>query len=99
MEVKSIRRKHTPGFKKQVVLELLKEAETVSQICSRYSIHPSQANRWKSQALEGLGDVFSKGVEHELREKDQLIEELYKQVGQLKVELDWLKKKLGYLSG
>ena len=91
-----MRRKFSPKFKKQVVIDLLKGEETRLEICSRYSIDPSLARRWKNKALEGLEQVFTDGINKELKQKDQLIEGLYKQVGQLKVEQDWLKKKMGY---
>lgn len=93
----NIKRQHSAEFKTNVVLDLLKQEETLSAICSKYSIHPTQARRWKLFALEILRSSFNgKTISQQLREKDNLIEELYKQVGQLKVELDWLKKKLGY---
>lgn len=73
---------------------MIKETDKVANICSRYSIHPSQAHKWKNQALEGLEIIFTDKIKPELKAKDELIEELYKQVGQLKVEHDWLKKKV-----
>jgi len=90
----NIKRQHSAAFKTRVVLELIKGVETISAICSKYSIHSTQARRWKEQAFSGMEANFcQKGKNFELKEKDNLIEELYKQVGQLKVELDWLKKK------
>jgi len=93
----NIKRKHTVEFKSKVVLELLKEIETLSTICSKYSIHPSQARRWKEKALEAMQNGFNgadNSVVRELKETKELNEELFKQIGQLKVELDWLKKKV-----
>lgn len=96
---KSLRRQHSSEFKLQVVLALLKQEKTLSQICSEFRIHPTQAKKWKDKALEGLKTAFeSKGFNQKLLENQQLIDELYKQIGQLKVELDWLKKKIGYFS-
>lgn len=89
----NIKRKHSAAFKAKIALELIKENGTIAQICSKYSIHPSQATAWKKQVLDSLGIIFTEKPKSELKEKDELIEELYKQVGQLKVELDWLKKK------
>lgn len=86
-------RKFTATFKSKVAVELIKEQETVSAICSRYRLHPTQAQNWKKQLIQGVNTVFEKKQSGELEEKQQLIEELYKQIGQLKVELDWLKKK------
>lgn len=66
----------------------------MSQVCSRFGIHPTQARRWKEKALQVLEHSFDgNGIEAKVKEKDQLIEELYKQIGKLKVEVDWLKKK------
>ena len=90
----TIKRNHPPGFKAKVALELIRGVDTIAVICSRYSIHPTQAGFWKKQALEGLAAIFAGLPAKELRAKDEMIGELYKQIGQLKVELDWLKKKL-----
>jgi len=90
----TIKRSFTPAFKARVALELIKEADTIAALCSKYGIHPTQAGKWKQQALMGLERNFSDTPAHELKAKDAVIDELYKQIGQLKVELDWLKKKL-----
>jgi transposase-like protein len=90
-----IKRNHPPSFKAKIALELLKGTDTTSAICSRYAIHPTQAGMWKERALAGLESLFSAAPDLEAKRKDDLIEELYKQIGQLKVELDWLKKKTG----
>ena len=89
------RRFLSPEMKAKVALELIRETDTMSAICSRFQIHPTQAGKWKQQALKGLGLVFSEKASEELKKKDQTIDELYRQIGQLKVELDWLKKKTG----
>lgn len=89
-----IRRQHTSEFKTQVVLELLKESDTLQKISSKYGVHPTQARRWREIGIEGLKNIFTgKPPDMQLLEKEQLIEELYKQIGQQKVELDWVKKK------
>lgn len=94
---KSIKRVHSAEFKLQVVLALMKQEKTMSQICSEFRIHSTQARRWKEKALEGMkGSLNGTGVSQKLEDNAELIEELYKQIGKLKVELDWLKKKLGY---
>ena len=90
-----IKRQHSPEFKTQVVLEVLKEEKTIGEISAQFSIHPTQIRRWKDQALLGLKGVFTDSSGRELLDKEKLIEELYKQIGQLKVETDWLKKKMG----
>jgi len=91
-------KKHTAKFKVGIVLEMLKGEKTLSQICSHFGIHHSQAYRWKNKALEGLETVLANGFKTEVKKKDELVQELYQQIGQLKVESDWLKKKIGLLS-
>jgi len=89
----NIKRKHSTPFKVKVALDLLREKETVAAICSRYGVHPTQAGRWKDKALETMATGFdNKSALADQKQKDELIGELYKQIGQLKVELDWLKK-------
>lgn len=95
----NIKRRHTPAFKVQVALELFKETNSVAQICSQYSIHPTQARNWKLQAVQILQSGFTNKPAQDLAHKDELIQELYRQIGQLKVEFDWLKKKMGYITG
>lgn len=90
----NIKRSHSSGFKAKVALDLIREVDKMSAICSKYSIHPTQAGKWKQQALLGLEASFSGKTSDVIKAKDEVIEELYKQIGQLKVELDWLKKKL-----
>lgn len=91
----TIKRKHSASFKAEVALALIRGQEQISSICSRYGIHSSQAHRWKEQALAGLESFFSNRPGQELQHKNEIIDELYKQIGQMKVELDWLKKKTG----
>jgi transposase-like protein len=91
----NIKRFHTPSFKSKVALDLIRESDSIVALCSRHSIHPTQANRWKQQVLSGLESLFSEKASDQSKEKDRVIEELYKSIGQLKVELDWLKKKMG----
>ena len=92
------RRKHSAKFKSQVALEALKEEKTLREICSQFSIHHTQATRWKRRALEGLETIFANGVKNELAQKDELIRDLYQEIGRLKVEADFLKKKMGLIT-
>jgi transposase-like protein len=94
-------KKYSKEFKTKVALETIKGDKTVNQIASAYQINPSQVKRWKKKALDGLNSIFAgegKGIEYDIEAKQTLIEELYKQIGQLKYENDWVKKKLGILS-
>jgi putative transposase len=91
------KRVHPPKFKVQVVLELFKEQQTISQICSRFQIHSSQAHAWKKIALEGLSSLFTTKRARQEQEQAELIEILYKRIGEQQIALDWLKKKLGLI--
>ena len=66
----------------------------MSSICTKYGIHPTQAKNWQEQALDTLRSAFDGASGKELRKKDDMIDELYKEIGQLTVERDWLKKKM-----
>jgi len=88
-----MRKMHDALFKAKVALEALKGEKTIVEIASRYGIHPNQISTWKKQALEGLPGLFNGKRKKEDLSAEQLQGELYQQIGQLKVELDWLKKK------
>jgi transposase-like protein len=88
------RRQHRAEFKFQVALEAIKGTATVSELASRYEIHPNLVTTWKRQLLEGGSSLFNNqnGARRE-REQEALQSELYEQIGRLKMELEWLKKK------
>jgi transposase-like protein len=89
----NIKRHHSASFKAKVALDLIREVDSVAAICSKYGIHPTQAGKWKQQLLANVENLFSNKPSGAIQEKDEIIDELYKQIGQQKVELDWLKKK------
>ena len=94
------RRNFSAEFKAKVVLEILREEETLGQIATKHQIHPTVLQKWKKTALEGLPDLFAdprKKSSGELA-KDSMINDLYKQVGLLSMQLEWLKKKCGVSS-
>jgi len=93
MEKRS-RRKFSSEFKAKVVLEALKERSTIEELARKYELHPTQINLWKKEAVNKLSSVFSKGSDEEKTDKEQQIDKLYSQIGQLKVENDFLKKRL-----
>ena len=93
--MRTIRKRHDGKFKCKVVVEAVKGQRTLSEIASDYGVHPNQITKWKKQALDGLPDIFSDKRKKNDREAQELQDELYRQIGQLKVELDWLKKKSG----
>ena len=89
------RKRYGSALKVRVALEAIKGEKTAAQLAGRYGVHVSQITRWKQQVLESLPEVFSGKRETDRGEAERLQAELYRQIGQLKVELDWLKKKLG----
>ena len=95
---KQQRKTYTTEFKVKVVLEAFKGQRTINEISSHYGIHPNQVNQWKKQAVESLPDVFSSRRARVAEDEAALRGQLYQQIGQLKVELDWLKKKAGLFS-
>lgn len=84
----------TAEQKTAVVLAAIKGEQTINQISAAYEVHPTQIGVWKKEALSGLKDIFSDKRKKEHQTHDQLISELYRQIGQQKMELEWLKKKL-----
>ena len=89
------RNHYTTDFKAKVALAAIKGQQTVNEIAATYSVHPHQVLQWKKQALEVLPDVFSNRRVRRTQDEEALQARLYQQIGQLKVELDWLKKKAG----
>lgn len=92
-----MRRVHPPAFKAKVALEAIKETKTIAELASIYGVHPTQIKQWKQQAVAQLLEGFSdKRKQHE-KSREELIEDLYKQIGKQKVAIDWLKKKIGLI--
>ena len=93
--MKNKRRNHSAAFKAKVALAAVKGDKTIAELAGEYEVHPNQITQWKRQLLECLPEVFSRRRQHEQQDQEALTAELYQQIGQLKVELDWLKKKSG----
>jgi transposase len=91
------RKSHPPSLKAKVAVEAIKAHKTAAQIAQMFGVHPTQVGGWKKQALAGLPDVFGNGREQMRHQADADKDELYKQIGQLKVELDFLKKRAGLI--
>jgi transposase-like protein len=91
--MKRTRKKFSPAFKLKVVLEALKEQSTLSEMAQKYEVHQNVISRWKAEFLEKAESVFdSKSNKPEEPQKE---DDLYKEIGRMKIENDWLKKKLG----
>ena len=88
-----IRKSYSSAFKAKVALEAIKKEKTMAQLSSEYGVHANQINQWRKRLLEELPEVFSKKRQKKEQDTEDLQDELYRQIGQLKVELDWLKKK------
>lgn len=94
----NMRRRHNAALKAKVALEAVKGEKTIAQISSEFEVHPNMVRNWRKQLLEMLPDIFSDRHKKKVKEdRDELEAELYRQIGQLKVERDWLKKKLQLL--
>jgi len=89
------RKQHSAQFKVKVVVEAIRGVRPVNELASRFGVHPTQIAHWKKQALEGLPEIFANRRGTNGKGEEALQEELYQQIGRLKVELEWLKKKVG----
>ena len=93
------RKRHGADFKSKVALEAIKGLKTVNELSSEYGVHASQINQWKKQVLDELPGIFSSRRAQGRKDQEELTAQLYQQIGQLKVEVDWLKKKSGFSVG
>ncbi len=87
------RKRYSAQEKTKIILDVLKGELTQNQLTAKYGVHSTQLYHWKKQAMELIASGFSEKPERQAQDKEELIRELYQQIGQLKVELDWLKKK------
>ena len=90
-----MRKSYPPSFKAKVALEAIREQKTSAELATLYQVHPGQIRNWKAVVLKGLLDLFSDKRKSQDQDTETLIAELYRQIGQQKVDLDWLKKKSG----
>ncbi len=91
----TVRKTHTAQFKTKVALEAIREHKTVNELTTEYGVHATQINTWKKQILTAIPDVFSRKNDKAEQDQQGLVDELYRQIGQLTVERDWLKKNAG----
>jgi transposase-like protein len=91
------RKTHTPAFKAQVALAAVKGDRTVNEVASAFEVHPTLIHAWKKQLHHGAEAIFASGAKPADNQAEALAAELYEQIGRLKMDLEWLKKKLPVL--
>ena len=92
------RKNHSPAFKAQVALAAIKGDRTVNELAGQFGVHPTLIHAWKKQLLAGADEVFSNGTRAATADAEAEKAELFEQIGRLKMELEWLKKKVGPLA-
>jgi len=92
--MKESRKKHSPSFKAKVALEAMKSEETVAQIAARYEVHPNMVTKWKKALQDEAASIFGKDHARKKKEDENLVARLYQEIGQLKVEKDFLDRAL-----
>lgn len=93
------RRRHSPELKAKVALEAIKGLKTASELAVEYEVHPVQISQWKRQLLDEVPEIFERGRKKSDEASAAKEADLYEQVGRLKMELEWLKKKAAKLHG
>ncbi len=89
------RKRYSAEFKARVALDAIKGHKTVNELASLYGVHPTQITHWRHQLHKEVPQIFSARRAKREHDQEALQAQLYQQIGQLKVELDWLKKKAG----
>ena len=87
------RTRYSAEFKAKVALTALRNEQTISELAAHYGVHPTMINQWKKALLEGASEIFDKGHKRQ-QQAEAEVDELYRQIGRLKVERDFLSKKL-----
>ena len=84
-------------FKSKVALEAVKADKTINELASEFGVHPTQVKNWKNELQDGATEIFSNKRKKEAKEIEAERDRLYRQIGKLQVEVDWVKKKTGHL--
>ena len=90
------RKRYSAEFKAKIALEALRGERTLSELASSYEVHPNQITQWKKHLLDAAPELFSKNTTRDRRSEEALKDHLYQEIGKLKVELEFLKKKSRY---
>ena len=91
------RKKYSKELKAQIALDAIKGQKTIAELASEYGVHANQISIWKKQLFDAAPDTFTSGKDKGAEKKEIECDRLYQKVGQLQIEVDWLKKKTGYL--
>jgi len=92
------RRQYSANFKFKIAVEAIREAKTINEIASEYGVHPTMVRNWKKQLMSEGTEVFQRDTKQKTPESEVTESELYEQIGRLKMELEWLKKKAAQFS-
>lgn len=93
--MKTQRKTYSAEFKGRLAIEAIRGFKTINELAAEYGVHPNQISMWKAQLLQAVPGVFSGRTDQREKETEELQDKLYRQIGKLQVELDWLKKKVG----
>jgi transposase len=92
--LKRNRKQYSPDFKAKVAMEAIKGEETIAELAIRFEVHPTQITKWKKELVAGAANIFGADPNKKIKDEKGLINQLYQQIGQLKVEKDFLEKGL-----
>ena len=91
--MKKQRKQHSAVYKAKVALEAVKGERTLNELAGQFELHPTQVMQWKKRLIDGANELFQGRADRDAAQEAELRDRLYQEIGELKVELDWLKKK------